>query len=342
MALNRFYRYMRFPFTISQSRLCVRGISSSIKLEFTSAHVGTTTPVERHEEIKNVVVVGAGSMGSGIALDAARNDFNVILVDKNAAQLTSCMTLVRRGLDRVVSKKFPDEPRMAKKFTEDTIRNILTSTDAMMAVQNADIVIEAISEDLTAKQELFADLDEAAPKKTIFASNTTSLPIAQIASATKRQDKFGGLHFNPVLMMQLVEVIKSPFTSNSTYKKLFQFGKDLGKTPIACKDTTAFVVNRLLVPYILEAIRLLERGHATLKDIDHAMRLGAGYGHGPFEVADELGLDLVKSIADELHKQHPSGDVFKAPDTLNRLVAAGKLGWKSEEGFYSYHKTGRH
>ena len=339
MALNRCARLLQ-PIR-GHSSVILRAISSSGKQEMTSAHVGTTTPVERHEEIKNVVVVGAGSMGSGIALDAARNDFNVVVVDKNATQLNSCMTLVRRGLERIVEKKFPDEPRMAKKFTEDTIRNILTSTDAMMAVQNADIVIEAITEDLHIKQELFADLDEAAPKKTIFASNTSSLPISEIAAATKRQDKFGGLHFNPVLMMQLVEVIKCPFTSNSTYKKIFQFGKDLGKTPISCKDTTAFVVNRLLVPYILEAIRLLERGHASLRDIDHAMRLGAGYGHGPFELADELGLDLIKSISDELHRQYPENQIFKSPDTLNRLVASGKFGWKSEEGFYSYHKTGR-
>ena len=339
MALNRPIRLLQA--TRNHYSVVLRSLTSCSKQDMTSSHVGTTTPVERYEEIKNVVIVGAGSMGSGIALDAARNDFNVIVVDQNATQLNSCMTLIRRGLERVVAKKFPGEPRMANKFTEDTIRNILTSTDAMMAVQNADIVVEAISEDIRAKRELFADLDEAAPKKTIFASNTSSLPIAEIAAATRRQDKFGGLHFNPVLMMQLVEVIKCPFTSNSTYKKLFQFGKDLGKTPIACKDTTAFVVNRLLIPYILEAIRLLERGHASLRDIDHAMRLGAGYGHGPFELADELGLDLIKSIADELHSQHPDNESFSSPDTLNKLVAAGKFGWKSEEGFYSYHKTGR-
>ena len=339
MALSKSFRLLQ-PVR-SNYGLILRGLTSCSKQDMTSSHVGTTTPVERYEEIKTVVIVGAGSMGSGIALDAARNDFNVVVVDRNATQLNSSMTLIRRGLERVVAKKFPEEPRMAKKFTEDTIRNILTSTDAMMAVQNADIVIEAITEDLRAKRDLFADLDEAAPKKTIFASNTSSLPIAEIAGATRRQDKFGGLHFNPVLMMQLVEVIKCPFTSNSTYKKLFQFGKDLGKTPVACKDTTAFVVNRLLVPYILEAIRLLERGHASLRDIDHAMRLGAGYGHGPFELADELGLDLIKSISDELHRQYPTTDIFQSPDTLNRLVSSGKLGWKSEEGFYSYHKTGR-
>lgn len=339
MALNKSMRLLQSA--RGHYGFIVRGLTSCSKQDMTSSHVGTTTPVERYEEIKNVVIVGAGSMGSGIALDAARNDFNVIVVDNNATQLNSCMTLIRRGLERVVDKKFPDEPRMAKKFTEDTIRNILTATDAMMAVQNADIVIDAITEDLRAKRELFADLDEAAPKKTIFASNTSSLPIADIAAATRRQDKFGGLHFNPVLMMQLVEVIKCPFTSTSTYKKLFQFGKDLGKTPIACKDTTAFVVNRLLVPYILEAIRLLERGHASLRDIDHAMRLGAGYGYGPFELADELGLDLIKSISDQLYSQSPENESFKSPDTLNRLVTSGKLGWKSEEGFYSYHKTGR-
>eukprot|EP00112_Aurelia_sp_Birch-Aquarium-sp1_P008650 Seg1958.4 transcript_id=Seg1958.4/GoldUCD/mRNA.D3Y31 product="Hydroxyacyl-coenzyme A dehydrogenase mitochondrial" protein_id=Seg1958.4/GoldUCD/D3Y31 len=335
MFINKCFRQFGQQPSIQRSRLLLGSF-----IDKRSAHVGTTTPVERHEEIRNVVVVGAGSMGSGIALDAARNDFNVVVVDRDASQLTSCMNLVKRGLERIVTKKFPEEPRMAKKFSEDTIRNILTSTDAMMAVQNADIVIEAISEDLQAKRSLFADLDEAAPKKTLFASNTSSLPISKIAAATKREDKFGGLHFNPVLMMQLVEVIRCPYTSNSTYKKLYQFGKDLGKTPVSCKDTTAFVVNRLLVPYILEGIRLVERGHATLKDIDHAMRLGAGHDHGPFELADELGLDLIKSIADELNSQFPKGGVFQSPDTLNRLVAEGKLGWKSEEGFYSYHKTG--
>ncbi len=315
------------------TKLCTRSLTTKPSRK---AHAGTTTLVGRQDIIRTVVVVGAGSMGSGIALDAARNDFNVVVVDKDPAQLSSCMKLVRRGIDRVIEKKFPDEPRMAAKFAEDTLRNILTSTDAMMAVQNADIVIEAITENLKAKQELFADLDEAAPKKTLFASNTTSIPISKLASATKRQDKFAGLHFNPVLMMQLVEVIRCPFTSNETYKRLYQFGADLGKTPISCQDTPAFVVNRLLVPYILEAIRLLERGHASMKDIDHAMRLGAGYQHGPFELADELGLDLIKSIADELHRLHPESQVFKPTDTLNRLVEAGKLGWKSEEGFYRY------
>ena len=316
-----------------------RGIStSSMSLR---SRASTSTAVERDQEINNVVVVGGGSMGSGIALVAAQNDFHVEIVDKEDEYLQKCEVMIRRSLERVVEKKFPDEPRSAAKFVSDTLSNIHTSTDPLRAVQNADIVIEAITEDLKLKQDLFRDLDSAAPRKTIFASNTTSLSISEIAKATNRQDKFGGLHFNPVLMMQLVEVIRCPQTSNETFKKLYDFGKGLGKTPIVCQDTPGFVVNRLLVPYILEAIRLLERGHAALKDIDHAMKLGAGYQMGPFGLADELGLDLVKAVADELYRQEPDNALFKPCHILNNMVEMGKLGWKTEEGFYDYNVSHR-
>ena len=177
-----------------------------------------------------------------------------------------------------------------------------------------------------------------APEKTIFASNTSSLPIADIADATpSRKDRFGGLHFfNPVPVMKLLEVIRIPETSDETVQAMQEWGKAMGKTTVAAKDTPGFIVNRLLVPNLMEAIRMVERGDATAKDVDIAMKLGAGNPMGPFELADYVGLDTIKFIVDGWHQKYPDQPLFKPSPTLDKLVAEGKLGKKTNEGFYKY------
>lgn len=288
-------------------------------------------------EIKNVTIIGGGMMGAGIAQVAAQNDFNVTIADVEDEYLQKCMVVIRKSLDRITKKKFPNEPKGSTKFIDDTLSRITTQSETDKAVANADLVIEAITENIEIKHKLFKLIDEVAPQHCIFASNTSSLPISEIAKATNRLDKFGGLHFfNPVPLMKLVEVIKAKETSQDTFETLFQFGKDLGKTPVSCGDTPGFIVNRLLVPYMMEAIRFVERGDASAKDIDTAMKLGAGYPMGPFELADYVGLDTTKFIIDGWHSQDPDNSLFNPSPSLNKLVEEGKFGMKNGEGFYKY------
>ncbi|KAI0236047.1 Hydroxyacyl-coenzyme A dehydrogenase, mitochondrial [Lamellibrachia satsuma] len=200
-------------------------------------------------------------MGSGIAQVAAQTGHNVVLVDMSDDILAKSTATIKKSLGRVVKKKFAAEPEKGQEFMEQAIGRIKTSTDAMKSVAETDLVIEAIVENLDVKKKLFSSLDGAAPQHTIFTSNTSSLPIKDIACATGRLDRFGGLHFfNPVPMMKLLEVVRIPETSNQTFGKLVEFGQDVGKTTVEAKDTPGFIVNRLLVPYLMEAVRMLERG----------------------------------------------------------------------------------
>jgi len=221
----------------------------------------------------------------------------------------------------------------------ETMGKISTSTDAVATSVNTDVVIEAIVENLGVKQKLFKALDEAAPSHTIFTSNTSSLPITEIAQATSRMDRFGGYHFfNPVPVMKLLEVVRIRETSDQTFDALLDLGKKLGKSTVKCKDTPGFIVNRLLVPYMAEAVRMLERGDASSRDIDLAMKLGAGYPMGPFELTDYVGLDTTKFILDGWHEKYPDEPLYNPSPLVNQLVAEGKLGVKSGEGFYKYDK----
>ncbi|KOB75952.1 3-hydroxyacyl-coa dehyrogenase [Operophtera brumata] len=271
--------------------------------------------------IKNVTVIGGGLMGSGIAQAGQ----NVTLVDVNSEVLVKAQKSIGNNLGRVAKKIYKENPQEGEKFVAEALGRIKTSSDPVAAVKSTDLVVEAIVENLAVKHDLFKKLDAAAPSHAIMASNTSSL--------------FGGLHFfNPVPVMRLLEVVRGAETSEGTYATMMEWGKAVGKTCITCKDTPGFVVNRLLVPYICEAIRLYERGDASARDIDIAMKLGAGYPMGPLELADYVGLDTNKFILDGWFKKYPEQALFKPIPLLNKLVSEGKLGVKTGEGFYKYEK----
>ncbi|XP_061441421.1 hydroxyacyl-coenzyme A dehydrogenase, mitochondrial isoform X3 [Rhineura floridana] len=287
--------------------------------------------------VKHLTVIGGGLMGAGIAQIAAATGHTVILVDQSNEILNKSKQGIEDSLKRLAKKKFADKPEAGAEFIEKTLKNLTVSTDPVSVVHSTDLVVEAIVENLAAKNELFKTLDKFAPEHTIFASNTSSLPITDIANATTRQDRFGGLHFfNPVPLMKLVEVVKTPMTSQKTFESLMDFSKALGKNPVSCKDTPGFIVNRLLVPYLMEAARLFERGDASKEDIDIAMKLGAGYPMGPFELLDYVGLDTSKYIIDGWHLLEPDNPLFAPSPLLNQLVEEKKLGKKTGEGFYKH------
>ncbi|NP_001279153.1 hydroxyacyl-coenzyme A dehydrogenase, mitochondrial [Callorhinchus milii] len=287
--------------------------------------------------LQHVTVIGAGLMGAGITQVAAATGHTVALVDTSEDILNKSLKGIGASLGRISKKKFADKPEAGAEFVQQTLQRISICTDAVPVVHNTDLVVEAILENMSVKQELFQKLDKFAPAHTIFVSNTSSLPITEMANVTSRQDRFGGLHFfNPVPLMKLVEVVQTPMTSQQTFDALMSFTKVLGKNPVACKDTPGFIVNRLLVPYLMEAVRLHERGHGSKEDIDLAMKLGAGYPMGPFELLDYVGLDTSKYIIDGWHELDSDNPLFSPSPLLNKLVGENKLGKKTAEGFYKY------
>lgn len=279
-------------------------------------------------------------MGAGIAQVASQAGHKVTLVDVSDDVLEQARGRIQDSLRRVAKKKFANDMKAGEEFVQKAIAGISLSTDAEQAVKDVELVVEAIAENLSAKQELFAKLDKAAGPSTIFASNTSSLPISEIASSTARKHRFGGLHFfNPVPVMKLLEVVRIPETSDDTLKKMKEWGTAVGKTTVLCKDTPGFIVNRLLVPALMEAVRMLERGDATARDIDTAMKLGAAHPMGPLELSDYVGLDITKFIIDGWHQRFPDNPLFNPSPLLDKLVSEGKLGVKTGEGFYNYTKS---
>jgi len=276
-------------------------------------------------------------MGAGIAQVAAQTGHKTTLVDLSQAVLDKSNARISESIKRVAKKKFKDDEAGGNSFVDSSLSNMNVATSPNDALTSADLVVEAVVENMGLKQKLFAEYDQIAPAKTIFASNTSSLPISEIASTSSRADRFGGLHFfNPVPVMKLLEVVRIPQTSDETYEAMVAWGKAMGKVTVECKDTPGFIVNRLLVPYILEAVRMVERGDASVKDVDTAMKLGAGYPMGPFELADYVGLDTNKFIITGWSERFPEEPLFRASELLNKLNAEGKLGRKSGEGFYKY------
>ncbi len=281
-------------------------------------------------EIETVGVVGCGLMGSGIAEVAAKSGFDVVVREIDDDALEAGKKRIRKSLDRAVDKeKLSAEDRDAAWARFSFVTDVA-------GLKDCDIVIEAIVEDLEVKNELFGKLDELCGERTIFASNTSSLTVTDMAAATDRADRFVGLHFfNPVPVMKLVEVVRTIATSEETFDRAYAFAEALGKVPIAAKDNSGFVVNLLLVPYMLDAIRQLERGVASIEDIDTGMQLGCGYPMGPFTLCDFVGIDTLYKISEIMFDEYRE-ERYAPPPLLKRIVSMGRYGRKTGKGFYDW------
>ncbi len=283
-----------------------------------------------HPEISRVGVLGCGLMGSGIAQAAAMAGFPTVVRDVEAGLLARGEEAIVKSLGKLVEKARLDHT------ARDAALARLTFTTDLGDLADTDLVVEAVTEDLELKTELWRALDERCPAATIFASNTSSLSIGDMAAATARPDRFIGLHFfNPVPLMPLVEVVRAVSTSRDVLERAMAFARRLGKEPIAVRDRSGFVVNRLLVPYLLDAVRALEQGVASTADIDRGMQLGCGHPMGPLMLLDFIGLDTVGRIAEIMFDEYREPR-FAPPPLLRRLVAAGLHGRKSGRGFYDY------
>jgi 3-hydroxybutyryl-CoA dehydrogenase len=281
-------------------------------------------------EIKRVGVCGSGLMGSGIAQVTATAGYEVVVLEAVQAALDKGMAGIKKSLD-----KFVEKGSLKAEDRDATLRRLKT-TVKVEDLKDCDLVIEAIIENMPAKRELFAKLDALLAPHAIICSNTSSLCVIEMAAVTKRQKQVAGLHFfNPVPLMKLVEVVKTIVTSQETIDTLYAFAKKLGKTPILAKDTPGFVVNRLLVPYLLYAIRVYEQGLASREDIDEGMKLGCGHPMGPLTLLDFVGLDTTYYIAEIMFDEFKD-PMFASPPLLKRMVLAGHLGKKSGKGFYDY------
>lgn len=290
-------------------------------------------------QIKKVGVVGCGLMGHGIVQVAAQGGCEVVALESEQAALDKGLGRVDRSLAKLASKnveKGKMEQAAADAWVAET-RGRITGTTERGDLADCDLIVEAIVENLDVKKELFAGLGEIAKAEAIFASNTSSFPIGEMASASGRPERFVGLHFfNPVQLMKLVEVVRTDETDAEVFEAARAFGAACGKAPVSCKDTPGFVVNRLLVPYMVQAIDMLDRGDASKEDIDAAMQFGCGYPMGPLTLTDYVGLDTTLFILQGWTERYPTEPAFKIPASLERLVAEGKLGRKTGEGYYKW------
>ena len=281
-------------------------------------------------DINKVGVVGCGLMGSGIAQIAAQAGCDVVVREVDEALCAKGKGKIEKFLGKAVEKGKLSQEDM------DAILGRMTFTTELSDFADCDLVVEAIIENLDIKRELFAALDKICPEHTIFGSNTSSLSVGDMAAATNRGERFVGLHFfNPVPLMKLVEVVRTLETSDEVFDAACAFGKKVGKVVVRAKDSPGFVVNLLLVPYLLDAIRALESGVATKEDIDAGMKLGCGHPMGPLELLDFVGLDTTMYIADIMFHEFKQVR-YSAPPMLRRLVASGRNGRKSGRGFYDY------
>ena len=281
--------------------------------------------------MKNVAVIGAGTMGNGIAHTFAQNDYKVQLIDVSQASLDRGMATITKNLDRMVAKE-----RISEEDKQRTLKNITTYTNLEDGVEYAGLVVEAATENLDLKLKIFKDLDTFCPDDTILASNTSSISITKIAAATSRPEMVIGMHFmNPVPIMKLVEIIKGYNTSAETYTTVKEISEKLGKVPVEVNDYPGFVANRILMPMINEAIETLYNGVAGVEEIDTVMKLGMAHPMGPLQLADFIGLDVCLSILNVMYDGFKNPKYAPCPLLVN-MVMAGKLGVKSGEGFYDY------
>lgn len=285
--------------------------------------------------IQRVGVVGFGQMGSGIAQVCAQAGFEVLVREVDQSLLDRGFGRVEASLGRLTK---------SQRVTEDdakAARGRMRGTTSLAEFKDRDLIIEAVIEEIGAKKKVFAELDTVCPPATIFASNTSSLTIVEMAAATKRPDRFAGLHFfNPAVIMKLVEIVKAITTSDETVATLKDFVTKLGKTGVVCKDTTGFIVNRLMVPYLLGAVRMLELGIASKEDIDQAVKLGLGHPMGPFELIDYTGVDINYHVANVFFDEFKD-PTMAPPPLLRRMTIAGQLGTKTGKGFYEYDEQGK-
>ena len=280
--------------------------------------------------IKKVGVVGCGLMGSGIAQVCAAAGFETVVREVSPEVVSKGLAGIEKNLARLVEKGTITEAQKGE------IRGRLKGTTAIEDLKDCDLVVEAIIEQLPAKRELFSKLDAICAPSAIFASNTSSLTITEISTATKRPERFVGLHFfNPVPVMKLVEVVRTISTDPAVYEEMVEFGAKVGKVPVRAHDSTGFIVNRLLVPYLLDAIRALEEGVGSIEDIDNSMKLGCGHPMGPLTLLDFVGLDTTYYIANIMFEEFREKR-FASPPLLKRMVLAGWNGRKAGRGFYDY------
>ncbi len=282
-------------------------------------------------EIKNISIIGAGTMGNGIAHVFAQNGFSVTLVDVSAPQLEKALATIGKNFDRQIAKGSISEEQKTS-----ALGNITTATDITAGVKDAGLVIEAATENIDLKLKIFKQMDEAAPAGCILATNTSSISITKIAAATNRPELVIGMHFmNPVPVMKLVEIINGYATKREVTNTIVELSKHLGKIPCAVNDYPGFIANRILMPMINEAIYSLFEGVAGVQEIDTVMKLGMAHPMGPLQLADFIGLDVCFSILNVLHDGFGNPKYAPCPLLVN-MVMAGKLGAKSGEGFYTY------
>ena len=285
-------------------------------------------------DMKNIAVIGAGTMGNGIAHTFAQCGYTVQLIDISQDSLDNGMATIAKNLDRMVAKE-----KITEADKSETLGNITTFTSINEGVQNADLVVEAATENLNLKLKIFKDLDELCPKNTILATNTSSISITQIAAVTSRPEMVIGMHFmNPVPIMKLVEIIRGYNTSDEVTNTIMDLSKNLKKVPTEVNDYPGFVANRILMPMINEAIETLYNGVAGVEEIDTVMKLGMAHPMGPLQLADFIGLDVCLSILNVMHDGFKNPKYAPCPLLVN-MVMAGKLGIKSKEGFYDYSES---
>jgi 3-hydroxybutyryl-CoA dehydrogenase len=286
--------------------------------------------------MKNITVIGAGTMGNGIAHVFAQNGYEVTLVDLKSELLEKAMINITKNIERQVQKGI-----LTEEGKTSTINNIKTSTDLKAAAAQSDLIVEVVSENMAVKESIFKIIDEAAPENTILASNTSSISITKLASFTKRPDKVIGMHFmNPVPVMKLIEIIRGYATSDETTNTIMEMSQNLQKIPVEVNDYPGFVANRILMPMINEAIYTLYEGVGGVQEIDTVMKLGMAHPMGPLQLADFIGLDICLAIMNVLYDGFKNPKYAPCPLLVN-MVVAGKLGVKTGEGFYVHSRTSK-